>query len=197
MRNEEDRNILNSYFDLQQKSVERLDTFIHKITSYSKNQRLPYKVTKLNFAIIIDEILREHYFIANSDKIAKIVNIERNVDLYGDKERVSIILSNAISNAVKFSDLTKKVPQINIDVSTQNDQIKIVVEDNGQGIAKEYQSKVFDMFYRANKSADGSGIGLYILNEAVKNLKGSVNLESELGEFTQLSIYLPNHTISK
>ncbi|MDB9882915.1 HAMP domain-containing histidine kinase [Bacteroidia bacterium] len=192
MRNEEDRNILNSYFDLQQKSIERLDTFIHKITSYSKNQRLPYKVTKLNFALIIDEILREHYFIANSDKIAKIVNIERNVDFLGDKERVSIILSNAISNAVKFIDLTKEVPQINIDVSMQNDNIKIVVEDNGLGIAKDYQSKVFDMFYKANKFADGSGIGLYILNEAVKNLKGFINLKSELGEFTQLSICLPN-----
>jgi signal transduction histidine kinase len=52
------------------------------------------------------------------------------------------------------------------------------VEDNGQGINPEYQSKIFDMFFRANEHSSGSGLGLYIVKETIANLSGSIHLDS-------------------
>ena len=66
MRRETDRNILSSYFDLQEKSIERLDTFVQKITTYTKNRRLPISNQPLDLKTLIDNVLNDHNFITNS-----------------------------------------------------------------------------------------------------------------------------------
>lgn len=66
MRTETDRNILSSYFDLQEKSIERLDTFVQKITTYTKNRRLPISNQPLDLKTLIDNVLNDHNFITNS-----------------------------------------------------------------------------------------------------------------------------------
>ena len=67
----------------------------------------------------------------------------------------------------------------------------IKVEDNGQGIPKEYHSKIFDMFYRANELSKGTGLGLYIVKEALVKLTGSINLDSTPGIGTIFTVRLP------
>jgi len=193
MREEQNPQLLSSYFDLQEKSIQKLDNFIHKITANIKNSRLILENDKLDFNIIVDEVLRAHYFFQNSDKISKILNIERDVDFYGDKERVAIILTNLISNAIEFCDLSKENPLIEIEISVINGLTRLLVRDNGVGIEKQYQPKVYDMFFRAHKKAEGAGIGLYIVKETVKKLSGSIHLASELYKFTEFNIFLPNH----
>ena len=69
--------------------------------------------------------------------------------------------------------------------------IKIVLSDNGTGIAPDIQKKVFEMFYRGTNTSKGSGLGLYIVKNAVKKLSGSILLESKEGEGTTFSIDLP------
>ena len=99
-----------------------------------------------------------------------------------------------ISNSIKFTDLNKDNPNLEICVSNQKGLIRIKVRDNGLGIAKDLQPKVYEMFYRAHKKADGAGIGLYIVNETVKKLNGSIHLSSEEGEYTEVNIFIPNQT---
>ena len=67
----------------------------------------------------------------------------------------------------------------------------IKVEDNGQGIASEYHSKIFDMFFRANEQSKGTGLGLYIVKEALMKLSGSIHLESKPGVGSTFTIMLP------
>ena len=69
----------------------------------------------------------------------------------------------------------------------------IKVEDNGQGIDLEYHSKIFDMFYRANEKSKGSGLGLYIVKEALMKLSGSIQLDSTPGLGTTFTIKLARH----
>ena len=68
----------------------------------------------------------------------------------------------------------------------------IQVEDNGIGIPYNIQSKVFDMFYRGNEKSDGSGIGLYIVKQAVQKLNGLILLESEPEKGSKFTLKLPN-----
>ena len=67
----------------------------------------------------------------------------------------------------------------------------IEIKDNGRGIAKEFQSKIFDMFFRATDDSSGSGLGLYIVKETVDKLKGEITFESELRKGTSFTISLP------
>jgi signal transduction histidine kinase len=65
--------------------------------------------------------------------------------------------------------------------------------DNGIGIKKEYVKKVFDMFYRATEKSQGSGLGMYIVKQAVDKLKGSIKVKSTFGKGTTIKITLPNN----
>jgi signal transduction histidine kinase len=79
-----------------------------------------------------------------------------------------------------------------VSVQKTNDGVKISVTDNGQGIGDTHQEKIFDMFYRATDNKPGSGLGLYILKEALKKIKGRVEVESVIGEGTTFTLFLPN-----
>lgn len=69
--------------------------------------------------------------------------------------------------------------------------VVLVVEDNGIGMAVDIQHRVFDMFYRGTTVSKGSGLGMYIVKNAVKKLKGVISLKSEEGVGTAVSIQLP------
>ncbi|MBL7874140.1 MAG: HAMP domain-containing histidine kinase, partial [Cyclobacteriaceae bacterium] len=72
------------------------------------------------------------------------------------------------------------------------EQANIVFTDNGIGISEENLSKIFEMFYRASEQSEGSGLGLYIVKNAVEKLGGHLNVSSRLNEGTTFEIVLPN-----
>ncbi|MFN3315687.1 MAG: sensor histidine kinase, partial [Raineya sp.] len=67
-----------------------------------------------------------------------------------------------------------------------------IVEDNGIGIPKDYQQKMFDIFFRASEASQGNGLGLYIVKKAVEKLNGEIAVESEVSSFTRFMIMLPS-----
>jgi signal transduction histidine kinase len=126
------------------------------------------------------------------DKIKIIQNVQTNGTFVSDEKRIQIILNNLLSNSIKYSDQAKSVQTINIDVTQTNDGVRIIVEDNGIGIGNESKDRVFTMFYRASEKSYGSGLGLYIIQETIKKLDGSISMESEEGQYTRFIIDLPN-----
>jgi len=80
--------------------------------------------------------------------------------------------------------------KIKIDVGI--DKAKIQFIDNGIGIKPEHMDKIFNMFYRATERSQGSGLGMYIVKQAVEKLDGTISLHSKYGEGTQIKIILPN-----
>ena len=82
-----------------------------------------------------------------------------------------------------------------ISVKRQGKEVKITVKDTGIGIPKEAQERVFERFYRVDKSRSketgGTGLGLAIVKHAVVQMEGRIQLFSELGVGTEISVYLP------
>mgnify|MGYP001595420729 CR=1 FL=1 len=192
MRNESNPKVLASYFDLQETSLNKLDNFIQTITTYTKNTRLPIKISKINFNQLIDSVLNDFLYVQNSDKLVKIVKIDAIPDYYSDKLRIEIIIKNLLSNSLQFIDTSKKKSIVKISIGVTNKFIVISIQDNGLGIDKEVIPKVFDMFYRGNNVSKGSGLGLYIVNDTINKLNGRIELMSEKGEYTEFKLYLPN-----
>jgi signal transduction histidine kinase len=75
-----------------------------------------------------------------------------------------------------------------VQVNVTNKYCHIEVIDNGRGIQKEHQAKIFDMFYRASDDSKGSGLGLYIVKEAVNKLNGDIRIKSTWGEGSTFSL---------
>ena len=68
----------------------------------------------------------------------------------------------------------------------------ISIEDNGKGISEKSLPKIFEMFYRASQDTEGTGLGLYIVKEALAKIKGSIEVKSELGKGSLFTIHLEN-----
>ena len=113
------------------------------------------------------------------------------------KEFLEQAMTNVIHNAIQYN---KKNGKVDVTVSVQEDTVTILVEDTGIGIAQEDFQKVFDRFYRVEKSRSrqtgGSGLGLSIVQAIIYSLGGVISLTSKLDEGTTVRIVLPIHKTS-
>jgi signal transduction histidine kinase len=94
-----------------------------------------------------------------------------------------------VNNAIKFQAPDRK-PEIFIKTERQKKFVVISVKDNGIGIDPQKQHAVFTKYVRIERSVEGSGIGLYLVNEIVTNSGGKIALKSELGKGSEFLVYL-------
>jgi signal transduction histidine kinase len=193
MEDEKHDNAFSSYFSMMEKSIHKLDDTLKEILEYSRNARKELTIEPVDIRKIVYDNLERMQYLPGSDAIRKEVSIDDNSVFHSDAYRISVIFNNLISNAIKYSDLHKTDPFLEITVTVDEEKAVIMVEDNGIGIAKEYVSKVFDMFFRATMAKDGAGLGLYIVKETVEKLHGKINIESEPRIGTAFKIELPNY----
>ncbi len=110
----------------------------------------------------------------------------------GDKQRLSVLVSNLIGNAVKF---TPQGGQVRVSAEVDESTVRLAVSDTGIGIAPEDQPHVFDKFYRSPSAAvqqiPGSGLGLAIAREVARLHGGDIRLDSELGKGATFTVELP------
>ena len=175
-------------------SVIKLDSFIEDILNYSRNTRMRVVMEEINFGEILEEIRNGHKFMEGANKLKPLVEIIQKEKFISDKKRIIVILNNIISNAIKYRDTSKEESFVSVFVECDSKKAVITIEDNGIGIAEDKQEKVFDMFYRATKLSNGSGLGMYIVKETLEKLDGIITLESSLNKGTKFSIQIPNQT---
>lgn len=113
-------------------------------------------------------------------------------EFYTDEKLLRNILSNLLTNAIKFSNFIKAV---DLTVSNSNDYLKIEVEDKGIGIAEEDMKNLFTAFHRGGNvgAIQGTGLGLSIVKKAVDLLKGEIDFKSRIGKGTIFTVTLPLH----
>ncbi|HET6243411.1 MAG: PAS domain S-box protein [Bacteroidetes bacterium] len=189
---ETDPELLREFLERMRNSVLKLDSFIQDIVNYSRNSRLEVLRNEVDFNKILHEIIEKLEFMEGTKSINFKIDIQDSQKFYSDKNRLIVILSNLVSNAIKYQDSKKDYRYIYIQVKTLRDKISIEIEDNGTGIPRAYQKKVFEMFFRASEQSTGSGLGLYIVKEMVDKLKGKIKMESSLGVGTKFFIEIPN-----
>jgi signal transduction histidine kinase len=194
-KTENDIDEIRHFHMLMERSIDKLDDTLKEILDYAKNARLEPQIEKIDFKEIINETLDKMQFMSGVDKIRIRVTVIDPLPFYSDYYRISIILNNLISNAIKYYDDQKLNSFFTISVTVEEKKAMLVFQDNGIGINAAAIDKIFDMFYRATSKTDGSGLGLYIVKEAVNKLQGHVQLDSTLGVGTTFRIAIPNHKI--
>ena len=114
------------------------------------------------------------------------------VEITADEDLLSQVWMNLITNGIKF---TPEGGKLHIELHRRNDKVEFKITDTGIGIPEEDQARIFERFYKADKSRTrsngGSGLGLSIAKKIVDLHKGTIDLESKLGEGTTFIIFLP------
>ncbi|WP_420583340.1 two-component regulator propeller domain-containing protein [Reichenbachiella sp.] len=172
-------------------SVERLDSLLQDIVDHSKNARTELEITTLDLRQEVEDVIEGLTYSENFPKIEPIVECNGDGLIHSDANRLKIVLNNLITNAYKHhspDDVSN--PFVKVVIDNTEAGIKLTIADNGPGIPLEEQEKVFNMFYRATHKSDGTGLGLYIVKEIITNLKGSIEVHSEVGKGTTFLIEL-------
>lgn len=182
------------YWGMLEKSLFKLDRLILDILDLSRNSRVEVLIEEIHLKDLIDEVWEQNQHYDTSKPIQLSLDIQQKAIFYSDAKRLSMIFNNLVANALKYSVLKRNIEKAEVSISATVDQDKMIccIKDNGIGIATEHHARIFDMFYRATSQSHGSGLGLYIVAEAVKKLDGFITLESEFGEGTAISFTLPN-----
>jgi signal transduction histidine kinase len=179
------------YFQLADKRLNSLDRFIMDITNFSRNNRLEIVREMVNVADLAADIWESLRYSPEAEGIEFINEIPQNLGVVNDGRRMKIVLTNLISNAIRYHDRRKTDKFIKLSYRATDTSFSLHVEDNGVGIAPELHTKIFDMFFRGTDKSQGSGLGLYIVKETLAKLSGQVQLTSAPRHGTTFSITLP------
>ncbi|HEY0654580.1 MAG TPA: ATP-binding protein [Chryseosolibacter sp.] len=174
-------------------SVRKLESFIGEILDYSKNNRQEIVGEQIKLTELCNEILDNLKFNEDFKKVKVDFTELSHPEIVQDKMRLKIILNNLLTNAVKFQKRTPgHEPLIKVSTRKKGEKVVIEIEDNGEGIRNEMQSRIFDMFFRGSESAKGSGLGLYIAREAASRINGNISFRSEYGKGSVFTVELKN-----
>ncbi len=186
-----------NYLEIIHSSGENLLSIINDILDFSKLRSGEFTIEPKIFSIH-DEISHTlELFIASAT--SKDITITSFIDpripqgIMADPLRIKQILSNFLSNAIKFTPAGGKV---HVDVVCHNDQLKISVQDTGIGIKEEEVEKIFSAFAQATqvneqKDYSGTGLGLSICSQLAKHMNGSVDVSSKVGEGSLFWMQIP------
>lgn len=197
MKAENDVSKMREYLGHHEKSINKLNAYIQSILNISRNERIEITASEINFKSLFNDTCAQLNYISTYSSIQKRIEVIQEVPFFSDPIRLSIIFNNLISNSIRYADLRKDRSYINVLVKINTAEAIISIYDNGQGIRPEYQDKVYNMFFRANESGNGSGLGLYIVKETLTKLNGVIEINSTFGVFTEFKFSIPNQYAKK
>ena len=130
--------------------------------------------------------------IAGLSDIELVLVNKREVTAEIDATRISLVLTNLVENAVKYN---REHGEVVVTVDADDQYFELIVKDSGIGIPEEAQSRIFERFYRVDKSRSreigGTGLGLSITKSAVLRHHGTISVESVEGEGTTFTVRIP------
>ncbi len=191
-RQEDDLEVVKNYVHMIESRANKLDTFIQSILNHSRMLNAEVAIRPIDVTKLIGECLEEFSFLPEWEELDINVQTTGDTVFYNDEFRVSIVLKNLISNAVKYRNPNASNSRILFSAAIDGKQAQLTIEDNGIGIDPDYLPRVFDMFFRATSKSDGSGLGLYIVKQTIQQIGGKIQVESSVGEWTRFHITIPN-----
>lgn len=178
-----------TYVSMLQRTLNKQEKFIKEVVELSKESRQHVKSQIVELDFLVEQVINTHKHMsaAQDMKFIKHMGIHK---LFTDPHRLEIILNNLVSNAIKYHDPSKSDKFIEIKTYSGNDKIHIEVTDNGLGIHEKDISKIFDMYYMSTDREKGTGLGLYIVKEAIAKLEGRIEVKSVKGNGTTFTVIL-------
>jgi signal transduction histidine kinase len=152
-----------------------------------KMERLPVKLESL-----LEDIHRQASLLGQERDVQVVLGLTAPAVVLGDELRLRELFLNLVDNAVKYS---RPGGSVDISLLTESDQVKVIVADQGIGISREDQKRIFDRFYRADDARahtkKGTGLGLAICAWIVESHHGRIEVQSELHKGSTFTVTLP------
>jgi PAS domain S-box-containing protein len=180
--------------DKLEAQVNRLTGLIEDLLDVSRvdGGALPFRPAPFDLAALLLDVVEESQRLTSRHQI--VAEIESPLTIVGDRDRVGQVVTNLLTNAIKYSPESDRII-VRAMADTSTDTVVVSVQDFGIGIPQEEQDRIFDRFYRVGNDVRGSyaglGLGLFIASEFVRRHDGRIWVESDEGRGTTISFSLP------
>jgi len=190
-----DPDVNMKYLQRSSFTIERMITMVEDLETITKLEQNtdPLHITKFDFITLVKEVIEIMELKANTRNIRMIIQNHTNAPVYvlADKEKIRQVLINLIDNSIKYGRQSGKT-FIKIYYFEQN--LLIEIEDNGIGIEEDHLQRIFERFYRVDKSRSrevgGTGLGLAIVKHIIEAHNQHINVRSKVGVGTTFTFTL-------
>lgn len=187
-----DQGTKQRFLEIIEIEADRLTDLINDLLLLSDVENNKGRAETFSVNDMINEVIEIMSTISSEKNIHLICSFDNDVNIDGDKNRFKQMIINLIDNAVKY---TNPGGTVEIGTSREEDKIIITVADNGIGIEKKHIDRLFERFYRTDKSRSraegGTGLGLAIVKHIVKNFDGIIKVESEVDIGSTFTVIIP------
>ena len=199
-----DKTVRNKFLKKAAKSLDGLDLLVQDLLTLSQLEIGQIKMHFVYFDLV--NIIEEVFDQVEGKAEKKGISLRLNEDMpeqmwvWADKQRIQQVIMNLVSNAIKYS---KELPEegvaaepawVEIILKEQEERVKVLVKDNGRGIPEEHLNRIFERFYRVEKSRSkdrgGTGLGLAIVKHILEAHKSKINVKSTVGKGSSFSFVL-------
>ena len=192
----DDENVRDKFLQKAAKSLDGLDELVQDLISISQLEKGVVKMNKRRFNLIIlcQEVLDELEQKASNSNVTLHLNPvpPATINVLADPNRIRQVLINLVDNAIKYG---RPNGNIWVNIEEGKNKVQVIVADDGPGIAEEHQKRIFERFYRVDKSrsreSGGSGLGLAISKHILEAHRTAIELKSELNQGTTMKFKLP------
>jgi len=186
---------IKSYLNIASNNIDRLTNIVNDILDVKKMEAGEFVLHRenINFSDVVEQAVKENFDYANKFNVSfDFIKPDKNYIIFADKDRLLQVLSNLLSNAVKYG---AKNDCIKIYFKELSKNIRLNIEDHGEGLKEENKDIVFDKFTqshsREKEVVKGTGLGLSIVKSIIDNHGGAVSYESGENKGTIFYILLP------
>lgn len=190
-----DENMKKDFLARIRKETGNMTNLINDILMISRLETKEAEVTlsEVRLAPLVKEVCASLEPLAKEYQV--IVSTDcRPISMYANFQQLQELFSNLITNAIKYN---KPQGKVWVTVTTEADEIIVLVEDTGVGIPEDAKQRIFERFFRVDKGRSkkvgGTGLGLSIVKHIVNYYNGSIEVESKIGEGTKFTVHLPKN----
>ena len=183
------------YIDISKHELKRLNILVDKVLKMSsfENDEVPLNKEKVDLKNLLEDIQNSMQLHLSNNKVELEIDTSLNqLQVDADPVHLTNVIYNIIDNAIKYSDDN---PEIKITLKERDDSIELGIKDNGIGIPNEYQSKIFDRFFRIphgdTHDVKGYGLGLHYVKKIIERHRGNIRVSSKINKGTAFIIQLP------
>ena len=185
---------LHKYSAITNESLNKTYNYLNNLLEWSRLQtnRIEFKPSNFYISDLVEEVTGILIAQAQNKEIHIKLSLQNNVELFADRNMIKVVLTNLVSNAIKYS---RAGSEIIISNKRTNKEDKIIVEDKGVGISKESCQQLFKVEESfstpGTNNEKGTGLGLVLCNDFVQKHKGHIDVKSEIGKGSVFSVILP------
>jgi two-component system phosphate regulon sensor histidine kinase PhoR len=195
----DDKKIRKKYLERAEKGVERLVYIVEDLDMISKLEMgdVNLELSKFNIVDLVQSVFDLLEMTADKKNIILMFDrkYSKAIDVFADQEKIQQVLSNLIMNSIKYGK-ENGTTEVTIE-DLVNEKIIVRIRDNGEGIEKQYIPRLFERFFRVDKSGarseGGSGLGLSIVKHIIEAHGEKIYVESEFSKGSEFSFTLEKH----